>query len=303
MAHFSHEKRAIFRVSLAVVVMAVIVSRGDAKCAFEAIFNFGDSNSDTGGFFAAFPSQSSPNGMTYFNRPTGRPSNGRLFIDFLANAAQGLGLPFLSPYLQSIGSDYRHGANFATSASTVLQPNTSLYVTGVSPFYLAVQINQMKNFKARVEEFKSQGQTNLPQPDVFGKSLYTFYIGQNDFTGYASSAGPGGVKQIQPQIISQIVSAIKEIYWLGGRTFMVLNLAPVGCYPTFLVQQSQGGSDIDPSGCMMSYNNAVNDYNENLKQALSQVRQELNDANVIYADTNSVILDLFRNPTSHGTFS
>ncbi|EYU32204.1 hypothetical protein ABFS82_02G170800 [Erythranthe guttata] len=298
MAHFSHEKGAIFRVSLVVVVvMAAMVLRGDAKCAFEAIFNFGDSNSDTGGFFAAFPSQSSPNGMTYFNRPTGRPSNGRLFIDFLA---QGLGLPFLSPYLQSIGSDFRHGANFATSASTVLQPNTSLYVTGVSPFYLAVQINQLKNFKARVEEFKSQGQTNLPQPDVFGKSLYTFYIGQNDFTGYASSAGPGGVKQIQPQIISQIVSAIKEIYWLGGRTFMVLNLAPVGCYPTFLVQQSQGGSDIDPSGCMMSYNNAVNDYNENLKQALSQVRQELHDANVIYVDTNSVILDLFRNPTSHG---
>lgn len=66
-------------------------------------------------------------------------------------------MPFVSPYLQSIGSDYRHGANFATSASTVLQPTTSLFVSGVSPFYLDVQINQMKQFKARVEEFKSQG--------------------------------------------------------------------------------------------------------------------------------------------------
>lgn len=73
------------------------------------------------------------------------------------DAAQALGLPFLSPYLQSIGSDYKHGVNFATSASPVLQPNTSLFATGVSPFYLAVQINQMKQFKARVEEFKSQG--------------------------------------------------------------------------------------------------------------------------------------------------
>lgn len=56
-----------------------------SKCDFEAIFNFGDSNSDTGGFWAAFPAQSGPFGMTYFNRPTGRASDGRLIIDFLGN--------------------------------------------------------------------------------------------------------------------------------------------------------------------------------------------------------------------------
>lgn len=71
----------------------------------------------------------------------------------LNNAAQALGLPFLSPYLQSIGSDYRHGANFATLASTVLLPNTSLFVTGISPFSLAIQLNQIKEFKVRVDEF------------------------------------------------------------------------------------------------------------------------------------------------------
>lgn len=71
----------------------------------------------------------------------------------LKTAAQALGLPFLSPYLQSIGSDYTHGVNFATLASTVLLPNTSLFVTGISPFSLAIQINQMKAFKTRVEEF------------------------------------------------------------------------------------------------------------------------------------------------------
>lgn len=45
--------------------MALLVSESDGKCAFETIFNFGDSNSDTGGFCAAFPPQPSPNGMTY----------------------------------------------------------------------------------------------------------------------------------------------------------------------------------------------------------------------------------------------
>lgn len=56
-----------------------------AKCEIGAIFNFGDSNSDTGGFWAAFPAQSGPFGMTYFKRPAGRASDGRVVIDFLGN--------------------------------------------------------------------------------------------------------------------------------------------------------------------------------------------------------------------------
>ncbi|KAL3849550.1 hypothetical protein ACJIZ3_011432 [Penstemon smallii] len=267
------------------VLMVILVPNANAKCAFEAMFVFGDSNVDTGGFYAAFPSQTSPYGMTYFGKPTGRPTDGRIFVDFLA---QGLGFPFISPYIQSIGSDFRHGANFATLGSTALQPTTSLFTNGVSPFYLAVQINQMKLFKARTEENKGQG-NYLPQPDVFGKSLYLIYAGQNDFTGYVSGAGPGGVKQIGPQVVSQIQSAVKEIYNLGGRTIMVLNLFPVGCYPAFLVQFPHQSSDIDQAGCMTSYNNAVNEYNSMLKQAVQQTRGELHDAK-----------QLFQRPTAHG---
>nr|AFK45540.1 unknown [Lotus japonicus] len=67
------------------VALPCLVSLSHSKCDFKAIFNFGDSNSDTGGFFAAFPAESGPFGMTYFNKPTGRASDGRLIIDFLGN--------------------------------------------------------------------------------------------------------------------------------------------------------------------------------------------------------------------------
>ncbi|KAL3624408.1 hypothetical protein CASFOL_031076 [Castilleja foliolosa] len=276
---------------------AIFVPESYAKCAFEAVFNFGDSNSDTGGFFYAFPSQPSPNGVTYFKRPTGRTTDGRLHLDFLTQA---LGLPFLSPYLQSIGSDYKHGVNFATSASPVIQPNISLFVNGVSPFYLDVQINQMKHFKAKVEEFKSHGKTNLPQPDIFGKALYTIWIGQHDITYDIVGVGAANIKQYEPQIASGIANAVKELYRLGGRTFFVLNLAPIGCYGAVLTQVSHDNSDIDPSGCMISFNNAVREYNSVLKETLQQTRQELHDANVIYIDAHSVILELYQNPTAHG---
>ena len=48
------------------------------------VFNFGDSNSDTGGFslgsgFTFGP----PTGRAFFHRPTGRLCDGRLLIDFL----------------------------------------------------------------------------------------------------------------------------------------------------------------------------------------------------------------------------
>lgn len=68
---------------MVVVLMAMLVSSSESKCEFEAIFNFGDSNSDTGGFWAAFPAQGPPYGMTYFKKPSGRASDGRLIIDFL----------------------------------------------------------------------------------------------------------------------------------------------------------------------------------------------------------------------------
>ncbi|KAI9109935.1 hypothetical protein K1719_018976 [Acacia pycnantha] len=278
------------------VVPLLVVGSVQRECEFKAVFNFGDSNSDTGGFYAAFPAESGPFGSTFFNKPAGRASDGRLILDFLAQA---LGLPFLSPYLQSIGSDYRHGANYATLASTVLLPNTSLFVTGISPFSLAIQLNQMKQFKAKVDEV-GHLDPKLPSRDIFGKSLYTFYIGQNDFTSNLAAIGIGGVKQYLPQVISQIAATIKELYELGGRTFLVQNLAPVGCYPAFLVQLPHESSDIDEFGCLISYNNAVLDYNSMLKQTLNQTRATLSDASIIYVDTHSVLLHLFQHPKSHG---
>lgn len=80
----------------------------------------------------------------------------------------------------------------------------------------------------------------------------------------------------------------------------MLNLAPIGCYPAFLVQLPHNTSDIDQFGCLISYNNAVADYNNMLKAALAKTRKELVDASVVYVDTHTVLLELFQHPTSNG---
>ncbi|KAI8019263.1 GDSL esterase/lipase [Camellia lanceoleosa] len=53
-------------------------------CKFPAIFNFGDSHSDTGTTSAAFDSLGAPRGMSFPGLP-GRACDGRLIIDFIGN--------------------------------------------------------------------------------------------------------------------------------------------------------------------------------------------------------------------------
>ncbi|WVZ82409.1 hypothetical protein U9M48_029675 [Paspalum notatum var. saurae] len=200
-----------------------------------------------------------------------------------------MGLPLLSPYLQSIGSDYRHGANFATLASTALLPNTSLFVTGISPFSLGIQLNQMKEFRNRVLATNG-GNGQLPPPDIFGNALYTIDIGQNDFTSNLGSLGVEGVKQSLPS----------DLYNIGARSFMVFNMAPIGCYPAFLTELPHNSNDLDEFGCMKSYNSGVAYYNELLNNSLAEVRKKLQDASVVYVDKHTVTLELFQHPNAHG---
>ncbi|TKW20105.1 hypothetical protein SEVIR_4G063800v4 [Setaria viridis] len=210
-----------------------------------------------------------------------------------------MGLPLLSPYLQSIGSDFRRGANFATLASTALLPNTSVFVAGISPFSLAIQLNQMKELRDRaISSDGNNGQ--LPPLDIFGHALYTIDIGQNDFTSNLGSLGVETVKQSLPSVVNQISWTIQDLYNIGARNFMVFNMAPIGCYPAFLTELPHSSNDLDEFGCMTTYNSGVVYYNELLNNSLAEVRKKLHDASIVYVDKHTVTLELFRHPDAHG---
>jgi hypothetical protein len=60
-------------------------SRASSDFDYPAAFNFGDSNSDTGGRIAAgFEPMPTPYGSTFFGGPAGRFCDGRLILDFLS---------------------------------------------------------------------------------------------------------------------------------------------------------------------------------------------------------------------------
>ena len=88
--------------------------------------------------------------------------NGNIYIYisgncFVIHAAQGLGKSFLSPFLQSVGSNFSDGANFASSGATAMPGSF------ISPMSLAIQVNQFKVFKQQVLQVASRKESgNVP---------------------------------------------------------------------------------------------------------------------------------------------
>ncbi|KAK4367416.1 hypothetical protein RND71_011208 [Anisodus tanguticus] len=83
--------RVMFLLLLSLVLLApfnissaAVATNAKPPCNFPAIYNFGDSNSDTAGISATFEPIQAPYGESFFRKPAGRFSDGRLLIDFIA---------------------------------------------------------------------------------------------------------------------------------------------------------------------------------------------------------------------------
>nr|KYP36480.1 GDSL esterase/lipase At3g26430 family [Cajanus cajan] len=274
---------------------------GTKECSFPAIFNLGDSNSDTGGISAAFGQAPPPNGITFFHSPHGRFSDGRLIIDFLANTFD---LPFLSAYLDSVGSNFTHGANFATAGSTVRPQNTTRSQSGYSPISLDVQFQQFSDFKTRSNLLRKQGgvfKELLPKKEYFSQALYTFDIGQNDLTaGYKLNLTTEQVKAYIPDVLGQFSDVIKGVYGKGGRSFWIHNTGPLGCLPYMLDRYPMEPAQMDEFGCAKPFNEVAQYFNYKLKEAVEQLREELPEAAITYVDVYTVKYTLISDAQKYG---
>ncbi|TYI75172.1 hypothetical protein E1A91_D07G257200v1 [Gossypium mustelinum] len=240
---------------------------GSISCGFPAIYNFGDSNSDTGGISATLNEILPPNGETFFGHPAGRASDGRLIIDFIA---EGIKLPYLSAYMDSIGTNFRHGANFATGGSSVRPP-------GFSPFNLGIQISQFIQFKARTTTLYNQislnrriplSISNLPRPAEFSQALYTFDIGQNDLGHGFQTMSEKQARDSIPDIVGELSKAIHILYNEGARFFWIHNTGPLGCLPYNVIYGKKPGN-VDKNGCVKAQNEAAMEFNKQLKNKIT----------------------------------
>ncbi|KAG5527148.1 hypothetical protein RHGRI_028160 [Rhododendron griersonianum] len=291
-----------------VVVVVVVATVGGVEvmglppCEFPAIYNFGDSNSDTGGISAAFEPIPAPYGENYFRKPAGRDCDGRLVIDFIA---EHLRLPYLSAYLNSIGTNFRHGANFATGGSTIRRQNETIFDYGISPFSLDIQIVHFDQFKSRTGDLYNRGgnsdRDKLPKPEEFSKALYTFDIGQNDLSVGFRKLSDEQLRAAMPDIINQFASAVQHLYEKGARAFWIHNTGPIGCLPvgTFYIRNPQPGF-LDQFGCIKGQNDMAVEFNRQLKDRVNKLRAELPLAALTYVDVYTAKYGLISNTKNQG---
>ncbi|KAJ9146303.1 hypothetical protein P3X46_028585 [Hevea brasiliensis] len=285
--------------TLSFLLCMLSLTYASKNCDFPAIFNFGDSNSDTGGLAAAFSPPNSPFGETFFHMPAGRYSDGRLIIDFIAKS---FSLPYLSAYLNSLGANFKHGANFATAASTIQIPTSIVPNGGYSPFYLDVQYEQFLQFISRSQIIREKGAMfaeSVPERDYFEKALYTFDIGQNDLgAGFSGNLSVEEVNATVPDIVNSFSANVKKIYNLGARSFWIHNTGPLGCLA--YIFESFPLAEKDSAGCAKAYNEVAQHFNLNLKESVAQLRKDLPLAVFTYVDIYSVKYSLFSEPEKHG---
>lgn len=265
---------------------------------YPAVFNFGDSNSDTGGLVAGVGDRlEPPNGQTYFKNPSGRFCDGRLIIDFLMDA---MDLPFLNSYLDSVAApSFRKGANFAAAGSTILPATAS----SVSPFSFGIQVAQFSRFKNRVSEIQAKTRKYdkyVPAQDFFQKGLYMFDIGQNDLAGGFYSKTLDQILASIPTILSGFEDGVKRLYDLGARNFWVHNTGPLGCLGQNIAKFGTDVSKLDELGCVSSHNQAAKLLNLQLYALCKKLQGQYSDANITHVDIFSIKSNLIANYSRNG---
>ncbi|PKA62291.1 GDSL esterase/lipase [Apostasia shenzhenica] len=265
---------------------------------YPAVFNFGDSNSDTGGLVAGLgETLEPPNGQTYFLRPAGRFCDGRLIVDFLLDA---MDLPFLNAYLDSVGApSFLKGGNFASAGSTILPATMS----SVCPFSLGIQVAQFLHFKGRVTELLAKGnryKKYIPPADFFNQGLYMFDIGQNDLAGAFYSKSEDQVIASIPTILLEFETSLKKLHDQGARRFWIHNTGPLGCLAQNVAQFGKDPSKLDELGCVSSHIRAAKLFNLQLHALCSKLQGQFPDTNITYVDIFTIKYDLIGNYSRYG---
>ncbi|KAM3242006.1 hypothetical protein ACQJBY_054613 [Aegilops geniculata] len=281
-----------------------------------AIYNFGDSISDTGNFIreGAVGLMEHTGKLPYgsaIGGPTGRCSDGYLMIDFLA---QDLGLPLLSPYLDT-GADFTHGVNFAVTGATALD-TAALARIGVNMTHtnssLAVQLQRFKDFMASTAKNPSEAREKLASSLVMVGEIggndynYAFAMNSPQPNGGLNNIGrmiTGAVESLAlvPLVVKSITGAAKELLDMGATRMVIPGNFPLGCVPSYLEAVNETDRvAYDGNGCLIGLNLFAQMHNVLLLQGIRELRQLYPSATIAYADYFSAYVQMLRGASKMG---
>ncbi|XP_047260629.1 GDSL esterase/lipase At1g28570 isoform X1 [Capsicum annuum] len=278
----------------------------EAKC-FKSIISFGDSLTDTGNIFNLSEKSEcwlKPYGETFFHQPTGRCSDGRLIIDFIAES---LGLPLVPPYIgrENVTSiNFRQGVNFAVAGATALNQSI-LEENGIHNPQTNVSLGtQLTWFR---EMLSTLCQSTSECKDFLKNSLILFgEIGGNDYNfPFLFGTPTQMVQSMVPLVINTIGQVINEVIELGAETIIVPGNLPIGCIPAYLHHFMSTNYDDDyyydpKTGCINWLNEFSEYHNMMLQVELNRLQQLHPHATIIYGDYYNSLMQIYLSPKKYG---
>nr|GMD11531.1 GDSL esterase/lipase At1g28590-like [Ipomoea batatas]GME21529.1 GDSL esterase/lipase At1g28590-like [Ipomoea batatas] len=292
------------------VVLSLFASCGYVVGQFRAMISFGDSLADTGNLVRISQSNKRvvsgelPYGETYFHHPTGRFSDGRLVVDFIA---QSMGFPLLPPSAArrsanaNAAGDFTKGVNFAVAGATAVDISY-LEARGVSNPSTNVSLGtQLEWFK---QMLPSVCNTPSSCKEYLQESLILMgEIGGNDYNHpFLQGHSKEEVLTYVPDVVNSISLAINELIELGAQTLIVPGNLPIGCSAAYLtVFASDNKNDYDATtGCLNWLNEFSQYHNQLLQEELDRLRQLYPDVTLIYADYYNAAMRIYRAPSKFG---
>ncbi|XP_020588523.1 GDSL esterase/lipase 5-like [Phalaenopsis equestris] len=219
-----------------------------------AFFIFGDSTVDVGNnnyidTLVMSKANMPPYGQNFFNKPTGRFSNGRLVVDFIAEYAE---LPLIPPSKQP-SSKFINGANFASGGAGVLPETYQGFVIDFP--------TQLEQFNSVVSLLTAE-LGDAEARELIANAVYFISIGSNDYLYYLGSPKVQEIftpEDIIAMVIGNLSEAIQGLYEKGARKFGFLSTSPLGCLPAIRAanRKADGSCFEDFSALALAHNNAL----------------------------------------------
>ncbi|KAH0457070.1 hypothetical protein IEQ34_014977 [Dendrobium chrysotoxum] len=259
-----------------------------------AMFVFGDSLVDPGNnnqLLTLAKADYKPHGIDFPEGTTGRFCNGGTVVDHLGYL---LGLPLIPPFNNpdTHGIAILQGVNYGSAASGILNDTGELYGNRIP------MDEQLQNFNATIQELSSMLLDKTQ--DHIRRSLFLLAPGSNDYINNYLLPLSKRRSKYTPEtfanlLIQQFGRQLKDLYDLGARKFLIVNISPIGCIPN---QLASHGSDT--GACVESVNQMASQYNRKLKEMVDQYNAQLKESTFLYWDAFSFALNVIENYANYG---